>query len=110
MKQLPPIKTSSLSDQLSQVDDEFRSFMQDLSFKKEGLHDKLRTFSPLDAVESFEHKGIHAVAEVSRDEMLANENGFTRLLANMLAQCKPGALSDDDLNQITGINGREMGI
>lgn len=110
MTQLPQILTRSLNDKLNDVEDEFRLFMKDLSFKRDSFHDKLKTFSPLDAVEDFEHRGLQALAEVTRDEMLANDNGFNKLLANMLAECKPGALSDDDLVQITGINGREIGV
>lgn len=105
-----PVKIESLSltSKLQAVDEEFKDFLSGLAFKREFGHDKLGTYSPLDAVEDFELRGLGRVAEPTRNEMLSNEKGFHKLLANMLAQCQPGSLSDDDLLQITGINGREI--
>lgn len=108
MKNLQKIAPQGLSSKLAEVDDEFKDFLGALNFEREVGHDKLKTFSPLDAVADFEQRGIHAVREVSRDEMLANDQSMNKLLANMLKECRPGALSDEDLNLITGINGREV--
>ncbi|MBF0103848.1 MAG: hypothetical protein HQM16_00860 [Deltaproteobacteria bacterium] len=105
---LQTIEGMHLDTRLQAVDAEFKDFLADILYKREFGPDKLKTFSPLDAVADFAQKGILSVKEVSRDEMLGNNNAFNKLLANMLAECKPGALSDDDLNQITGINGREI--
>ena len=97
----------SLSKKLSEVDKEFKNFMSGLVFRREGP-EQLKTFSPLDAVADFEQRGLNAIAEVSRDEMMKNDNAFNKLLANIFAECQPGTLSDEDLIQITGINGREV--
>ncbi|OVE81337.1 hypothetical protein BVY03_03900 [bacterium K02(2017)] len=105
---LKTIEAKPFENKLKAVDEEFKDFLNGLSFKKDIEHDKLKTFSPLDAVANFEQRGLQAVKEPSSEEMLANDIGFTKLLANMLAECKPGALSDDDLNQFSGINGREV--
>lgn len=102
------IESSSLTSKLNAIDNEFKDFLSGLAFKREFGHDKLKTFSPIDAVEDFEMRGLSRVKEPSRNEMLSNEKGFNKLLANMLAQCQPGSLSDEDLIQITGINGREV--
>jgi hypothetical protein len=40
--------------------------------------------------------------------MMSDSNGFNKLLANMFAHCEPGTLSDEDINQISGINGRDI--
>lgn len=107
-KKLEMIAAKNLSSRLADVDEEFRDYLTGLSFRKEMAHEKLSTFSPLEAVEDFEMRGLFAIAEPTRDEMLANEQGFSKLLANMLNQCRPGALSQDDVEQLSGINGREL--
>ena len=99
---------SNLSTKLSQVDEEFKDFLSDLTHDNEHGSDKLTTFSPLDAVADFDKRGLQAIAEVSKDEMLADDNGMRKLLTNMLAQCRPGSLSDEDIAQLSGINGREV--
>ncbi len=101
-------REDSLEDKLEQVDNEFKDFLASLSYKREFGPDKLRTFSPLDAVADFEQYGIQSVREVTREEMLEQDAGINKLLANMLDQCQPGALSEEDVKQITGINGREV--
>jgi hypothetical protein len=68
----------------------------------------LGTFSPLNAVSEFTPRGIQAIEEISREEMLKQDRAFHKLLANMLYHCQPGALTDDDMEQISGINGREL--
>jgi len=108
MKNLPKICTEGLNQKLSKVDEEFKDFLGGLSFKKEGQHENLKTFSPLDSVADFEQRGIHAVSEVSHDEMLADDQAMNKLLANMLNVCQPGSLSEEDMNHISGINGREV--
>jgi len=103
------IETENLDEKLKEIDNEFKSYLSTLTIKKEfNNDDKLGTFSPLDAVADFEQDGIQAVREVSRDEMLANDGGVKKLLANMLSACKPGSLSDEDVTQISGINGRDL--
>lgn len=94
-----------LKEKMAEVDQEFSEFLADLTFTKS--HD-LQTFSPLDAVQDFELRGLQRVEEVSRDEMMADDAGMRKLLANMLAQCKPGLLSQEDLEQLSGINGRDL--
>ena len=104
---LTKVESKGLNSKLDAVDTEFKGFLDQLVFKKGQSHHKMKTFSPLDAVD-FEHKGLHAVPEVGRDEMTSNDDAMKKLLANMLGQCKPGALSDEDLTQISGINGRDV--
>ncbi|MBU0505730.1 MAG: hypothetical protein ABII18_13910 [bacterium] len=101
-------RNESFQTKLEKVDDEFKDFLTGLSYKRDFAPEQLKTFSPIDTVEEFEQNGIQALKEVTRDEMLQENQGFNKLLANMLAQCQPGALSDEDLNHITGINGREV--
>lgn len=107
---LPEIVSQTLDQRLADIDQEFKDFMGELVFKKEIGPENLKTFSPLDAVAGFSQKGLSALAEVNREEMIQNDDGFKKLLANMLGHCRPGALSDDDLEQISGINGRELGL
>ncbi|EKD50990.1 MAG: hypothetical protein ACD_62C00373G0002 [uncultured bacterium] len=104
------LNEESLQSKLEKVDEEFKDYLDTLSFRRDLGGDKLKTFSPIDAVEDFEQDGIFAVREITREEMMAQDTSFNKLLANMLQQCKPGALSDEDVNQISGINGREMGV
>ena len=102
--------TTGLNDKLSDIDNEFKDFLAGLTYQRQDLPDKLKTFSPLDAVADFEQTGLQAVPEITREEMLSQETSFNKLLANMLSQCKPDALSEDDYNQISGINGREVQV
>jgi predicted flavoprotein YhiN len=107
----PQIKAKnkvSLKDRLNDVDKEFKEFLSELTYKKEVGGEKLKTFSPLDAVSSFEKRGLQSIEEVSRDEMFNNNRAMNKILANMLNQCQPGSLSEEDYTQISGINGREV--
>lgn len=112
MKTLHPnnqlVNLKTLGEKLTDIDLEFKDVLASLIYQEGIGHEKLKTFSPLDEVAHFELRGIQAVPEVKRDEMLANDEGFSKLLANMLNQCRPGALSDEDYTQISGINGREI--
>lgn len=103
------IEPMTLGMRLQAVDEEFKGYLHTLTFKKSlVLGDKLHTYSPLDAVMDFELRGISRVAEVDREGMMGNEMGMKKLLANMLAACQPGALSEEDVAQLSGINGREL--
>jgi hypothetical protein len=79
-----------------------------LKFIKTFDDNELRTLSPLDVVRYFEQRGLDKVHEVSKSEMQNNDDGLKKLLANMLQHCRPGVLSDEDVDQLSGINGREM--
>lgn len=104
-KQRQSKKTNlKLKEQMDNLNVEFDEFLKELTFTKE--HD-LRTFSPLDAVQSFELQGLQRISEPTRDEVLANDHGMRKLLANMLAHCQPGLLSEEDMEQLSGINGRQ---
>lgn len=93
------------------IDMEFKEFLSSLTFKKSvGPEQNLTTFSPLDAVADFEFKGLQSIAEVSHSAMLDNNDGMRRLLANMMSQCRPGSLNDEDMEHLSGINGREMSL
>lgn len=100
--------TSELNNRLSEVDAEFGDILSLLGVERDLNDGMLTTFSPLDALCDFEKQGLQAVPEVSKDEMFENNDAMKKLLANMLAQCSPGSLSDEDLVQISGINGREV--
>ena len=98
-----------LKSRFEALDVEFQDVMADLAFVKNLESDtQMSTFSPLEVVEDFEQRGLQRVKEVSHDEMLNDDGGMRKLLANMLSQCRPGALSQDDVEQLSGINGREM--
>ena len=101
-----------LTQKMSKLENEFRHFMAGLKyvhdFSDAESDDRLSTFSPLDVISTFEHRGLQRVAEVSPEEMMNNENGLKKLLANMLHQCRPDALSSEDVDQLAGINGREV--
>ena len=100
--------TSELSGRLLEIDNEFKDFLAGLSHDKHFGPDKLKTFSPLDAVSDFQCDGLYSVGEVGKEEMMNNDNGMRKLLANMIAQCNPEALSEADLIQLSGINGRDI--
>ncbi len=104
-KRQSDIPTFNLTEQMNAAENEFHTLLAQLTFKKEH---QLQTYSPLDAVQGFQIKAEPQAAEATRAEMLDNEMGMRKLLANMLAHCKPGLLSQDDVDQLSGINGREM--
>lgn len=98
-------------NKLKAIDVEFKEFLNSLTFKKSvGPEQHLKTFSPLDAVADFEFTGLQSIAEVSHRDMLDNGDGLRRLLANMMSQCRPGSLNDEDMEHLSGINGREMSL
>lgn len=99
---------ANLAGKMAELDEEFKGFLSDLKFRRDFADNDLKTFSPLDVVVDFEQRGLQKVREVSRSEMLNNEDGMRKLLANMLQQCRPGVLSDEDVEQLSGINGREV--
>lgn len=102
---------TDFQEKLKTIDVEFKEFLGSLTFKKSvGPEQNLTTFSPLDAVADFELKGLQGVAEVSHSDMLDNNDAMRRLLANMMAQCRPGSLNDEDIEHLSGINGREMSL
>jgi hypothetical protein len=55
---------------------------------------------------AFSLRGRQGVREVSPAEMLGHTAGLHKLLANMLAVCKPGALSEEELACLSHLNGR----
>lgn len=99
---------ANLAGKMAELDEEFKDFLSDLKFRRDFVDNDLKTFSPLDVVVDFEQRGLQKVREVSKSEMLNNEDGMRKLLANMLHQCRPGVLSDEDVEQLSGINGREV--
>ncbi len=100
---------NELNGKLMEIDNEFKDFLASLTHDKHFGSDKLKTFSPLDAVLDFECQGLQAISEVNKDEMMNNDNGMRKLLANIIGQCNPDALSEADLIQLSGINGRDIG-
>lgn len=100
---------SELNGKLIEIDNEFKYFLAGLTHDKHFGADKLKTFSPLDAVLDFQCEGLQAISEVSKDEMMNNDDGMRKLLANMIGQCNPDALSEADLIHLSGINGRDVG-
>lgn len=99
---------ANLKDKMAELDKEFKDYLSDLKFVKRFDDNELKTFSPLDVICDFEQRGLDRVHEVSKAEMKNNEDGLKKLLANMLQHCRPGVLSDEDVDQLSGINGREM--
>lgn len=99
---------NELNGKLMEIDHEFRDFLASLSHDKHFALNKLKTFSPLDAVLDFHCEGLQSVAEVGKEQMMNDDNGMRRLLANMIGQCNPEALSESDLIQLSGINGRDV--
>lgn len=100
-------KKSQLSQDIDAINVEFEDFLKAMGALKED-ENNLQTYSPLEMVHDFEQRGLQKIKEVSHDEMLNDDDGLRKLLANMLAQCKPGALSDTDIERLGGINGREV--
>lgn len=107
MKNPVAITASELSRKILALNDEFRDYLASIVYAKVVGGDKV-TYSPLDAISTFEQHGLQAVKEVSWEEMFDNNNGMKRLLANMLSLCQPGCLSDEDMEHLSGINGREI--
>ena len=101
-------KKESLKEEFDRLNVEFKEFLRNLTSSGDIQDSHLSTYSPLDIVSEFEPRGLQTVREVSADEMLANESGLKKLLANMLSHCKPEALSKEDVEMLSGINGREM--
>lgn len=99
---------ANLKDKMAELDAEFKDYLSGLKFVKRFDDNDLKTFSPLDVVCHFEQRGLGKVHEVSKAEMKNNDDGLKKLLANMLQHCRPGVLTDDDVDQLSGINGREM--
>ena len=89
---------------------EFGDVFQELVFNKGYSEEKLSTFSPLDSLDAVTKSSTARSGEVGREDMMANEAGMRKLLANMLQQCKPGLLSESDMEQLSGINGREVNL
>ena len=113
------MKNDTLHERMAQLDGEFsqdaglnqdrdfKNFLEGLKFVRKFSEDQMATFSPLDVISDFEHRGLQRLSELSPDEMMGNESGLKKLLANMLQQCRPGSLTNDDVDQLSGINGRE---
>lgn len=101
-------KKITLKFDMDALDLEFKDFLKQLSYEKFFEDNKLHTYSPLDEVGRFEQRGVQRVHEISRAEMLENSNGMKKLLANMLSQCKPDALTPEDVEHLSGINGRDL--
>lgn len=104
-KRQSDIPSFNLTEQMQAAENEFHTLLANLTFKKDH---QLQTYSPLDAVQGFQINAAKQTPEATRAEMIGNEMGMRKLLANMLAHCKPGLLSQDDVDQLSGINGREM--
>lgn len=102
----PAAKPSELCARMMEIDVEFRDFLASMVYKKSVGN--ISTYSPLDAVEEFKQDGLQAIREPNREEMLGDGDGMKKLLANMLALCQPGSLSEADMEQLSGINGREI--
>lgn len=98
----------SLKEQFEALDKQFNEFLQDLAQESIYEDNRLSTYRPVQITRCFEPKGLQRVREVSTQEMMDNSEGMRKLLANMLSQCRPGVLSDEDMEQMSGINGREM--
>lgn len=107
MKNPVAITASELSRKILALNDEFRDYLANIFYTKVVGGDKM-TYSPLAAVLTFEQHGLQAVKEVSREEMFSDNDGMKKLLANMLSLCQPGSLSDEDMEHLSGINGREI--
>jgi hypothetical protein len=100
----------NLKEKLAVLDGEFKDFLQGLKYSKTFPGAELQTFSPVDALCDFEQHGLQKLREVSSEEIMQNEDGLKKLLANMLQHCRPGVLSNEDVDQLSGINGREINV
>jgi hypothetical protein len=105
---ISPLYSSELSRKILALNAEFRDFLASVVYTKVIRGQK--TYSPLDAISSFEQTGLQAIKEVSREEMFNNNDGIKKLLANMLSLCQPGSLSAEDVEHLSGINGREIHV
>ena len=108
--EIPNKKSESLNlkDQFVALDQEFTEFLKELSHDPLYENTHLSTYNPLQIVKGFEPRGLQCVREIGTEEMMIDSGGMKKLLANMLSHCRPGALRDDDVEQMAGINGREM--
>lgn len=102
-------KKGSLKEEFDRLHVEFKEFLKNLTSSGEIQDSHLSTYNPLDIVSGFEPRGLQRVDEIGTEEMLANEKGLKKLLANMLSHCKPDALNEEDVEILSGINGREVG-
>lgn len=102
------LKKGDLKSQFEALELQFHNLLKEITVEPTYEDNRLSTYNPLEIVSGFEKQGLQKIKEVSRDEMLGNSEGLRKLLANMLSQCRPGALSREDVDQMTGINGREM--
>ena len=101
------LENVTILNDLNSVELEFSQIVSAYAGFEEQNDMKMRTFSPLNMVHDFTQRGINKVEEVSFDEMMANQEGMQKLLANMLAQCSPDSLSAEDTEFLSGINGRK---
>jgi hypothetical protein len=102
------LKGHTLKEQFAALDRQFNELLRDLDQEPLYEDNRLSTYRPVQIARCFEQKGLQRVREVSTQEMMDNSEGLRKLLANMLSQCRPGVLSQDDMEQMSGINGREM--
>lgn len=98
----------NLKEKFEDLDRQFSELLQDLNQESPYDDNRLSTYSPIQIICGFEPKGLQQIKEVSTQEMMNNSEGLRKLLANMLSQCQPGMLSHEDVEQLSGINGREM--
>lgn len=102
------LKTGDLKSQFAELDRQFHEMLKDLNQDPTYEDNRLSTYNPLQIVCGFEQRGLQKMKEVSKEDMMSNSEGLRKLLANMLAQCRPGVLTNEDMEQLSGINGREM--
>lgn len=108
--QIQKNKTQSLntSQQNYQNYTSFTAYLQQMEYLKTFGQNELKTYSPLDQVGHFEQNVLQSIREVSQQEMISDTQAIKRLLANMLVHCQPGSLDAEDVQQLSGINGREI--
>ncbi len=107
-KNAPQVASGKMDDQLQDLNEEFKRYLEQLNVNRQ-YGDQLSTYSPLVGLLDFDFDSLQSVHEVGYEEMLNNDDGIKRLLANVFVHCKPGVLSDEDVSQLSGINGREIG-